>query len=303
MKRKYGWWAIIFFFGLSGRADGQVRVQLVPVASTDARIREIHGPHIALDDPSAASRHILVLMIEGTGASAVSCRRFDSCLATLGYQVVSIDYPNNVITTVCSKSSDSSCFDGFRQEILFGTPVSPLVDVDSTNCIVNRFTRLLTWLAANDKGGGWRDYLRAGKPRWDRIVVAGHSQGAGHAAYLGQTFRLAGVLMLSGPQDYLQVYRSPAPWESRKSQTPVSRYYAFLHVQDPFNYRYQVADVCALTGAALTDTTMVSPGAPVRSTRHILVNDLQTSDKHGSTLQTKFIQVWEYALKGMEAAK
>ena len=101
-------------------ANAQVRVQLIAPGETGAGITEIHGPHIALYDPAAEKRRELVLMIEGTGGSAVGCRSFDSCFARMGYHVISIDYPNNVITTVCSDSPDSACFDGFRQEILLG---------------------------------------------------------------------------------------------------------------------------------------------------------------------------------------
>lgn len=274
----------------------QVKVELVAPAVTAHNIREVHGPHVAMYNPSVTSRSRLLFMIEGTGASAVSCRTFDSCFAEMGYHVISIDYLNNVITTACSASTDSSCFDGYRQEIVFGTPASPLVEVDASNSIVTRFTKLLQYLSAHDKAGKWDAFLQGTSPRWSRIIVAGHSQGAGHAAYLGKAFNLAGVLMLSGPQDYLRVFHTPAPWQFRSGATPASRQYAFLHVKDPFNYQFQIADVSAVTGLNPADTTMVQPGMPVHSDRHIFVNTLETKDYHGSTVNPAFVQVWQYIM-------
>lgn len=278
-------------------ANAQVQVRLIPPAGTGIGISTVHGPHIALYDPAVPSRHKLLLMMEGTGATAMSCRTFDSCFASMGYHVISLDYLNNVITTVCSSSTDSSCFDGFRQEIIFGSPVSSKVEVDSINCIVSRLSKLLHYLAENDKAGRWDEFISGGAPRWDKIIAAGHSQGAGHAAYLGKSFRLAGVLMFSGPQDYLEYFHQPAPWQSKKGLTASSRYYAFLHLKDPFHYNYQVANNARLIQCSPTDTVMVSPNMPFRSNRHILVNNIETGNPHGSTLQQEFIPVWKYMVE------
>ena len=282
-------------------ASAQVKTLRVRPWLTDTAVFEVHGPHIALYDSVGEHRPELVLMIEGTGAPALGCRKFDSTLAQMGYHVISLDYPNDVITTVCSDSPDSACFDGFRQEILFGTPVSSTVTVDSANCIVRRFALFLRWLVANDPAGGWDAYLQDGEPRWERIVVAGHSQGAGHAAYLGKVYSLAGVVMLSGPQDYLKQFSRPAPWQALPGKTPVERQFAFLNLRDPFNYTFQVADVAAVTGFAVTDTTMVVAGGPVGGDRHIFVNDLETEDHHGSTMNLVFTPVYQFILQKISA--
>lgn len=105
-------------------------------------------------------------------------------------------------------------------------------------------------------------------------------------------------MMFSGPQDYLQYFKSPAHWQEEPGLTPVERYYAFLHVKDPFNYQYQVADVSAIIHQAVTDTTMVLPGVPVRGDRRILVNDINHPDPHSSTLGAVFVNVWRYMIEG-----
>jgi dienelactone hydrolase len=291
----------LFFLGLLllpfiGQA--QVKVQSVAPEVTAAGLGTIHSPHLIVQPLGKINRHQLLVMMPGTGGSAAHFQRFDSCFAAMGYYVVTLDYVNNVITTVCSKSEDSTCFDNFRKEIMFGTPVSDKVAVDSTNSIVNRLTKLLQYLAKQD--ASWREFVTKGTPRWDKIIAAGHSQGAGHAAYMGKQFKLNRVLMFSGPQDYLQHFNAPAQWQRESGLTPISRYYAFLHVQDPFNFQYQVADVAMINQGAVTDTTMVEPFMPVKSTRHILVTAIDKSDKHGSTLGMEFIPVWKYMISGAE---
>ena len=293
----------ISFLFLAATAFAQVKVQSVTPSATQAGLKTIHSPHIALQPPAGMDHHRLMIMIGGTGSSAAGFRTFDSCFAAMGYHVISPDYLNNVITTVCSESEDSACFDNFRQEIMFGTAVSDKVAVDSANSLVHRISALLVYLAKNDPDGGWKQFLKKGQPRWDKIIAAGHSQGAGHAAYFGKKFRMRGVFMFSGPQDYLQYFNSPAHWQGESSRTPLRRYYAFLHVQDPFNYLYQVQNVSLINHQPVTDTTMVQPGMPVHSKNNILVTNIDKKDKHSSTINTDFIEVWRYMVRGVDPGR
>jgi hypothetical protein len=277
-----------------GRA--QITPEAVAPEVTAPGLSTIHSPHLAVKPAGPVNHHQLLVMIPGTGDAAGRFRAFDSCFAAMGYYVVSLDYPNNVITTVCSKSEDSTCFDHFREEIMFGTPVSDKVAVDSANSLVNRLTKLLQYLAKQD--AAWGEFVKHGQPRWDKIISAGHSQGAGHAAYMGKQFKLRGVLMFSGPQDYLQYFNAPARWQRENGRTQVNRYYAFLHIQDPYNFKYQVADVTAINHRTAMDTTMVQPDMPVHAGRQILVTTINKADKHGSTLGMEFIPVWKYMISG-----
>ena len=103
-------------------------------------------------------------------------------------------------------------------------PVSDKISVRPANSILNRLQKLLVYLVKQDPDGGWGEFVADGQPVWSRIVVAGHSQGAGHAAYLGKMFPVDKVLMFSGPQDYFDDLDKPAPWLARPSATPPSRY-------------------------------------------------------------------------------
>jgi hypothetical protein len=296
MMKKVLMYALCVVVVMNAAAQTGLKTLLVDANTTGAGIEKVHSPHLLLYNNAVPSVHRLFLMIVGTGGSATDMRTIDSTVAGFGYHTISLDYKNNVITTVCVNSPDQACFDHFRQEIMFGTPVSDSVNVDSTNSIINRFTKLLLWCVTNDPAGGWGEFIKDGKVQWQKIVVAGHSQGAGHSAYIGKHFKVAGVLMLSGPQDYRAVFHSPATWQAEKSATPSSKYFAFLHIRDQFDVTRQLADCAAVMGTATPDSTTIQPNMPVTTNKHILVNRIETNNPHMSTLLPQFKEVWRYML-------
>lgn len=64
---------------------------------------------------------------------------------------------------------------------------------------------------------------------WSRVVIGGHSQGAGMAAFLAKRVAVARVALWSGPSDYLPAAHGFAPWLSAASATPPERWYAMVH--------------------------------------------------------------------------
>jgi pimeloyl-ACP methyl ester carboxylesterase len=281
---------------LSPALVAQVQVMTVTPAATGPSIDIVHGGHTALINPAVPPLNKLLVMIVGTGASSRDQFSFDSFAAEKGYHVISLDYKNTVITTSCSNSTDSSCFDHFRQEIVFGDPVSELVQVDSINSIYHRLYALLSTLSLQYPSQHWQQYLRGSQVDWRYITVAGHSQGAGHAAFLGKRYPVERVLIFAGPQDYLAHFNRPAGWLSQPSVTPPSRYFAFLHLKDPFDFARQLAGCGKLLRQQLTDTVAVTPGLPVTGQPHILVTHVESNNPHGAMLQPSFTQVWAYLL-------
>jgi len=286
----------VLFLLVNETVFAQVKMVFVAPDDINSSIETVHSPNIALYDSSAFSRHQLILMIQGTGGSATDMRIMDSIFAGWGYHVVSIDYKNNVISTICEHSKNKRCSYQFRKEIITGKPLSPKTEVDSVNSILNRFTTFINYLAHHDASGHWGQFLKGEKMLWNKVIVAGHSQGAGHAAMLGKMFKLHRALIFSGPQDYLIDLKMPSPWLSRKSATPENRFYAFLHKEDPFNVNYQIANCSELMQHVPHDTLMVHAGKPIKGKSHILVANIDTQHPHGSTLSPVFINVWKYML-------
>lgn len=275
-------------------AFGEIKVLSVEPSETDPAIATVHGPSIAMYDSDGTSRHRLFLFIVGTGGKATDSRSVDRAFASWGYHAISLDYEDNVIAVSCAHSPDPTSFGRYREAIVTGAPMSKTVKVSPANSILNRFRKLLVYLVSNDPKGDWDQFVTNGEPVWSRVVVAGHSQGSGHAAYIGKMFKVDRVLMFSGPQDYMEDLHRPAPWQARKSATPPSRFYAFLHRKDPFNVDHQIANCMMLMGLSKRDTAMVNPGVLIHSSSHILINNIETRDPHGSTILPEFKNVWKY---------
>jgi len=295
--RKLFTWLLCGAAALQVNAQSPKEVIMIDPAQTGPGINMVHSGHLAVYYPKVNNEHKLFLMIVGTGGSATDMITIDTAVASMGYHTLAIDYRNNVITTVCNNSPDSACFDKFRQEIMFGTPVSDSVNVDTANSIVNRVRKALQYLVKNDPDGEWNDYIAGNNIKWQNIIVGGHSQGAGHAAFIGKRFNVNRVLIFSGPQDYRVAFSSPASWLGVKGITNAKKYYAFLHIKDPFDFTRQLANCAKVMNMAKQDYEKVEPGVPLSTNRHILVNSIETNNAHGSTLLPQFKNVWEYMLK------
>mmetsp|Transcript_39222 Transcript_39222/g.57281 ORF Transcript_39222/g.57281 Transcript_39222/m.57281 type:complete len:383 (+) Transcript_39222:230-1378(+) len=81
--------------------------------------------------------------------------------------------------------------------------------VDARDSIAGRLGLLLAELDSLYPDEGWDRFYKAGgaypdslpMPKWGKITFSGHSQGAGHAAYLAATRLVHGAVLISGPQD------------------------------------------------------------------------------------------------------
>lgn len=286
--------AILLIFLAALHAQAQLRVLRVSPHQTDPTIVTVHGPNIAVYDPQVASRHRLFLFLAGTNGKASASLKMDSVFANWGFHAISLDYEDTVIAVSCAHSLDTTTFGRYRRAIVTGAPVSSIIKVDTANSILTRFTKLLAYLVKHDPDGGWGQYFSHGEPVWRRIIVAGHSQGAGHAAYIGKMFRVDRVLMFSGPQDYMDNLHKPAPWQAQKSATPPSRFFAFLNLKDPFNVHHQIANCMLLMHLSTPKFLMVQPGKRIHGHYQILINNYPTKQHHGSTLFLQFANVWNY---------
>jgi hypothetical protein len=121
----------------------------------------------------------------------------------------------------CSPADRSNILRSYHQDVCFGGGSSGLTTVVRSESVTQRLLRLLMFLCHDGPNASkWTQLLA---PRsssaddntteggrgvdmevnWPRVILSGHSQGAGHAAFLGQRFPLARLVLLSGPQESL----------------------------------------------------------------------------------------------------
>ncbi len=304
--------AILFFITIMMLfvAHAQVQHEYIRVADTDAAYTTQDSHLVARNVSNNNGK--LFLFIGGTFSRPEQYEFFSLYAAGLGYDVINISFLNSVLTTLLASNSDSLSFDKFRQEICFGTQVSPAVNVDSINSIYTRTVKLLQYLAQQYPNERWQEYLlSANEMDWSKVAVSGHSQGAGHAAYFAKHFSVERSVMFAGPNDYSTYFNNAAPWLRNLGATALHKHFAFFHLRDeivPFNRQFE-----NLNGMGMLqndDTTLIDNIAPPYGNSRCLYSDLNpaiSNQFHNSVIietatplstnnEPIFEPVWEYML-------
>lgn len=203
-------------------------------AATSTAITSNLAPHFVINpDPQVTARGRLFVMLPGTLAVPNTYQDIVRTGAARGYHALGLTYPNDeAIAGICANSPDPDCAGRARQEIITGENTSTLVAVDPANAIIGRLRALLQFLVVNSPDEGWDQFLVDGEPDWERIVMAGHSQGGGHAGFFAKLVLLNRVVMFSAPGDTGISADAPAQWTSLTNVTPTDRQFGFTHTQD-----------------------------------------------------------------------
>jgi hypothetical protein len=298
------WWLGLAMVAISPwSAFAEVGLTAVSPATTDAALAGSEAPHRVYLDPAATPRNQLLLFLPGTGGRNTGPpRAFSVTAAELGYHVIELAYPNALSATVCWKDPDPSCFENFRREIIEGNDTSPLISVDHAGSIENRLKKLLKALSARQPARGWGQFLDpAGSVAWQRMALAGQSQGGGHAALLARDHEVSRVLLFGAPKDYDPKRHEPAPWY-RPGRTPAGRFVAFVHTADKqgCSFAEQLAIYRAM---GMTDKPVSVDGAtPPYGNAHILLTSypghaISSKEAHVIGISDpRFKPVWVYML-------
>lgn len=206
----------------------------VPPVLTDPNIDNWLDDNYVAFNQSMAHKNKLFLFLSGSFGKPGQQKLFFREVANLGYLVINLSYPNSwTIANLCQNSENPSCHEKARLAIIYGQENSRELTILTANSIQNRLAKLLLFLAEYNPENGWLNYLDDDMPRWESIIVAGHSQGGGHAAMIAKDNLVARVIMLAAPADYSKINENMASWLYSHHVTPSNRYYGFVHVQDP----------------------------------------------------------------------
>ena len=213
--------------------DANTVVYQVAPNEADSELKRFLRPNYALFNRGVAANAELLVFFPGTTADPKGSWPFLESGAKAGYRVIGLDYDNgDSVPQICGPNPDPACSDRFREKRIFGDGASKEIDDLPGESVVNRLVKLLQYLAAHHPDDGWGGYLANGQPNWARIVVAGHSQGGGIAAYIAKKEKVARVIVLSGAADRVEATKVWAPWVTSPSATPLDRWYAAYHQKE-----------------------------------------------------------------------
>lgn len=215
---------------------GEPQRLLVAPHDTDARLSVDDAPHWVVYEDAAAAQPLLVWLPGTNGHPNTGPKLFFDTVLQQGYRLLALSYNTAIgVSQVCNVPRVRTlprCAEQFRQQRVWGDQATDLIPDRAEDAIVPRLVKLLQHLAVADPAGQWAQYLDGAEPRWDRILLAGQSQGGGMAAFLAQSRKVAGVLMFSGGWDHGSNGQI-AGWYARASQTPPQRWHATFHVEEP----------------------------------------------------------------------
>lgn len=211
--------------------NAQQQCQWVNPQTTDARIDTELEPHYVCHDPALTHREQLLVFLPGTGADPDDYELFVQEAAAMGLHAIGLSYvnPRSINLQICPRDPDPDCHAKGRAEVIYGDDLLPAVDVDAVNSIQNRLVQLLRYLNTVYPDAGWGHYLDGDTPQWQNIIVSGHSQGAGMAAFIAHDHAVARAVLFA----WVDLVRGVvAPWILQPHATPAERIYYFEHVDD-----------------------------------------------------------------------
>ncbi|MFK8039436.1 MAG: hypothetical protein AB8B74_14180 [Crocinitomicaceae bacterium] len=285
----------------------------IRAVDTDSNINWELQKHQVFLNPDCIQNDKLVIHLVGSYDNPANTSYFPALAANNGFKAIVLKYPNNTAAlTACGNSNNVNCFRQFRKEIIYGIDSSSTVTVDTNNCIINRIEKLLSHLNSNYPNENWDNFLTAsGNINWPYIIISGHSQGGGHAAFIGKQNLVSRVLMFASPNDYSANFAGPANWVSMTSATPNSRYFAFGNLFDDvvdYSNQFQIWDlmglipadsinvdhsVCNYNNSHALYTAQHDPSASFSTCHNNVIIDDYTPLLNGTPT---FTSVWKYML-------
>lgn len=214
----------------------EITVLKIKPSKTDASIKQFDTPHLIMYNPEANPGKLLLFLPGTNGKADNGLANFFKTALEVGYRVISLCYIDTPsVSVTCNGDNlaeDMQCAEAFREKRIFGKNTSSLIPDEPQDAIMNRFIKLLLYLAKHDRSGKWDNYIENGQPKWSIISVCGQSQGGGMAAYIAKKISVARVIDFSGGWDH-RAKRKIANWYFSPSVTPMQNWFAAYNVNEP----------------------------------------------------------------------
>jgi hypothetical protein len=311
--------AVLTFLILSQFAFAQRQSALIAPQATDPNISTNLNNHYVSINRQVAPKNQLFVFFPGTGGIPINTLEINNTAADLGFQAINLTYPNDeAVNDLCGfPNTDLDCYAKVRLEIKDGTDRTPLVSVSRANSIENRLIKLLIYLRNNAPNDNWGQFLIGDEALdWSKIVVAGHSQGGGHAGIIGRYHAVVRVVMFAA-MDFNAAANAPANWIGVPASTPNAstpdKFWGFSHTRDEsVNFTRLSTRIWTAYGmpnyGALVN---VDNSAPPYGGTHSLTSDIECANFHGCVVVDArlvrqngvpvFKPVWEYLLSNTVA--
>lgn len=255
-------------------------------------------PHYAMLDPALTPRGRLFVFLPGTDADPSIYREITETAAGAGLHAVGLMHVNpssyfNLFTNNCD-----DCYVQAHVEIVTGADASPFVQCDRANSIEHRLVTLLQYLQVQQPAANWTQFLAGTNVLWNKVSLAGHSQGGTHAMFIASR-QVVDRLLTFSSTDWYGPSNRPALWMLEPFATPSESMFGFAHTNDPlFLAERQLPTWVTLGLDEFAPATFVdagNAGATPFGCAHMFRTAVQPRDNfdslayHGSVVQDRHV--------------
>lgn len=266
---------------------------------TDTNIRQWNEPHQILIRKNAKPKE-LILFFQGSYGKPGGYKYFKSTILDSQNMIIDLRYPNDWLTfEKCQAVLDEKIFDKFRYEIIYGKSLHPTIKVDTNNSLLNRFNKLIRYLAQNTKLK--MDFLldKENNIDFSKITVCGFSQGAGFALLFGAKFPVKKIVLFAGPVDSNIVMKSVASWITDSIDLGDKTIYGLLNKYD-FYFKYTF-NCWQWIGGDQYDVISSDADSKKKFEKNFIISYVKHKDSHVGILLDEnyelYKSVWEYFFK------
>jgi hypothetical protein len=241
----------------------------------------------------------LFIFLSGSSGQPANNQRILEIAARAGYRSVGLAYVNDISVNDRCQGKPDDCPGMVRLENLDGMDRGAYIEVERANSIEHRIIRLLQALSAGYPGEGWDAYLVGETIQWERIVIAGFSQGGGQAALIAGEHLVARAAYVDFGGDLVGdslLNVAAAPWVTEPRVTPPERQFSILHQANHFEPKglyHEAIGITAFGPYALVETAE----PPYGWTHTLLTNALPATgtyaDAHVSMANDRIMAVDE----------
>jgi hypothetical protein len=144
----------------------------------------------------------LFVFLGGSGGKCSNHKWIGTMAAATGRRAICLAYVNDPsMYTYCkdelSQDPFTTCGGDIRRENIYGEDVSNRIKIGPRNSVVGRLRALLTHLANSQPELGFESYVLNGEIQWQKVAIAGFSQGGGNAGILSQDHAMARAIFYS----------------------------------------------------------------------------------------------------------
>jgi hypothetical protein len=213
--------------------------------------------------PDVARRNILVVDLPGSDERCPGPWPFEDTAQKLGFDVICVNYSSLASQqNICV--GDTACFGNISQAKLDATgvciiPAQPHCGNDPTtgepfylsnpaDAITQRISMMLQYLnnnGYNQHGTNWGSYLSGATPRWEQLILFGHSQGGDMSVFAAYEHLVGRAINLSSPPQATRIngIEVGADYFSNPKVSDIRNIYGLVSVYDT---RYQTGIFAAV---------------------------------------------------------